>query len=110
MQQASNTKLASYNTQNLNDPIIKSTLEQIARSLAEYESDNQNESIIARNANENKGEVKTAYKPLRFPRNPTVLEILSVLERRNDLQSNEESEDSQGDAEIPELKIDIFFR
>ena len=111
--QPSNNNQATSYTQNINDPVIKSTLEQIARTLAEYEPDNQNENISPRRRNENQtsSSVKTEYKPVRFPRNPSFKDILAELERRKgvELDEKETEESLKRKAEIPDLKIDTFF-
>ena len=60
-------------------PVIQSTLEQIARNLAEYQAGGEN--IKPRTGkDEELTEKEEKYKPVRFPRNPTVLEILTILE------------------------------
>ena len=97
--QASQATQSSYSS-----PVIKSTLEQIARSLAEYEAGNQNRNIKPRTG---EGE-DDKYKPVRFPRNPTVLEILAMLNEKG-FDSMKEDIESKGNIEIPDLKVETFF-
>eukprot|EP00092_Neocalanus_flemingeri_P016286 GFUD01017631.1.p1 GENE.GFUD01017631.1~~GFUD01017631.1.p1 ORF type:complete len:336 (-),score=66.29 GFUD01017631.1:90-1097(-) len=107
--QPSYSNQATFNSANINDPVIKSTLEQIARTLAEYEPDKQKENIIVQEASGN----KAGYKPVRFPRNPTVQDILAILEGRNHIQDPEKEVAAEGiskrKGEIPDLKIETFF-
>jgi len=113
--QPSNNNQATSNTQDYNSPVIKSTLEQIARKLAKYEPDNLNGNNLARSTNENQasGTSNTGNKPVRFPRNLTVQDLLAVLESMKDLISPEINVDLdemlRKKEEIPHLKIDTFF-
>jgi len=90
-------------------PVIQSTLEQIARNLAEYQAGGEN--IKPRTGkDEELTEKEEKYKPVRFPRNPTVLEILTILEseQRKKTQSGNKKSNEE-DIEIPDLIVDTYF-
>jgi len=86
--------------------VTKSTLEQLTRTLAEYES----RSIKPRKGQEDQD---GKYKPVRFPRNPTVLEILAMLNSQQEIHAEEVDKEGgvsdEENLEIPDLKVDTFF-
>merc|ERR1711874_680442 len=112
VQSSNNAVQSSYNGQqsaNLGSStgvVTKSTLEQLTRTLAEYES----RSIKPRKGQEDQD---GKYKPVRFPRNPTVLDILAMLNSQQEIHAEEVDKEGgvsdEENLEIPDLKVDTFF-